>query len=177
MSDRPDLSAWLTKREAAEAIGVGEKTVQELAAAGKLQRGSWRRDGRGPILAVYHPDDVAREAAARRPGAAAFVLPAAGPGLGNGAGRALEADAPAAADLVRQPAAGDDVLRAVFAAALRAVTSETSRKSEKLFLTLEEASAFTGLSPGALRRLVREEKLEAVRDRRLKFRRRDLEAL
>lgn len=45
------------------------------------------------------------------------------------------------------------------------------------FLTLKEATAYTGLSPTFLRRLIDAGKLVAVRDGRLKVRRSDLDAM
>jgi hypothetical protein len=64
-----DYTGWLTKAEAATAIGVTTKTVERLAEKGKIQQGATQRQGRGPTRAVYHPDDVARIAqrAARAP--------------------------------------------------------------------------------------------------------------
>jgi hypothetical protein len=166
-----DYSTWLTKQQAAERIGCSTKTVEKLAQDRRIQQAAWRRPTGGPAVAVYHPDDVARIAQERRPEASAFVLPA-GPVApnGNGARGELERASPIAP--------GDDVLRSIFAAALRAVTSEKSQNlSEKLFLTLEEAATFSGLSQTCLRRLIAGGKLDAMRDRGLRIRRRDLEAL
>lgn len=176
VTDR-DYATWLPKVQAAEAIGVSTKTVEKLAQAGQLQQASWRRPSGGPAVVVYHPADVARLAQERRPGASAFVLPAGAdfpraPRNGNGAGalaRTVSIETPAAP--------GDDPLRLVFAAALRAVTSETSQKPPTLWLTLEEAAAVAGLSATYLRRQIAAGKLEAVRDRGWRVRRRDLEAL
>ena len=180
-SQRRDLSTWLTKQQAADAIGCSTKTVEALAKEAKLQQASWRRPTGGPPLAVYHPADVQRIAQERQPGATAFVLPADGATNGNGhhvqaainTGRALE---PA-----RLPVAGDDVLRAVFAAALRAVTSESSQKAATTWVTIAEAVELTGLPEPALRRLLKtkvdEVLLIRTRDKGLMVRRRDLELL
>ena len=80
----PTIPTWLTKQQAATAIGVTTKTVERLAQDQKLQQASWRRPTGGPEVAVYHPADVARLAKERRPGAAPFVLPAAADANGNG---------------------------------------------------------------------------------------------
>ena len=172
MARTPDYSTWVTKQQAAEAIGVTTKTIERLAQDGQVQQARWRRQTGGPDRAVYHPGDVARIAETRRQGPPApFLVPAAAdapaPTTGNGA-----------AGLVPAPAAplpGDDVLRLVFAAALRAV-SETSETSA-LFLTLAQASAVSGLSEACLRRLIAAQTLPAIRDRGWRIRRRDLEAL
>lgn len=174
----PDYATWLPKQQAADAIGVSTKTLESMAKAGQLQQAFWRRPTGGPALAVYHPGDVARLALARHPAPAPFVLPAdATSPNGNGDGHGVRHPAvPESTALAVQP--GDDVLRAVFAAALRAVTSQSSEKvGSKLFLTLAEASTVSGLSVSCLRRLITEEKLKAVRDRGWRIRRRDLEQL
>lgn len=180
----PDFSTWLTKDQAAARIGVSTKTVEKLAQDGKLQQASWKRATGGPARVVYHPDDVARLATERRPGAAPFVLPPESAGTagtapqhGGGGGPPAQAGAGALAPVVPPT---DEMLRmaAVFAAAVRAVTSQSSQKGDgPVFLTLEEAAAFTGLSQGCLRRMVDNGTLTAVRDRGLRLRRRDLEAL
>jgi len=174
----PDYATWLTKQQAADAIGVSTKTVEKLAQDQQLQQARWRRPSGGPELAVYHPDDVARLAQARRPDPAAFVLPAGSDhptssATGNGHG-ALARTPPSLPATVP----GDDVLRALLAAALRAVTSPTSQNSEKLFLTLDEASADSGLPVPVLRRFVRAGTLKTIRGRGGPFiRRRDLAQL
>ncbi len=61
-----DYSTWLTKQQAADAIGVSTKTVEKLAADKKLEQAVWRPDNRGMPRAVYQPDDVARMAQERR---------------------------------------------------------------------------------------------------------------
>jgi excisionase family DNA binding protein len=162
-----DLARWLTKHQAADAIGVSTKTIEQWAKEKILQQARYRRPTGGPAIAVYHPSDVARLAAERR-GAESepFLLPA-------------DAAPSGAQELVPVSPAGaasDDVLRAVFAAALRAVTSQKSEKLA-LFVTVEEASAVTGLSQRYLRRLIKDGTLEAVRDRGWRVRRRDLEKL
>jgi len=173
----PDYSTWLTKQAAAHAIGVTTKSVERFVQAGQIQQARWQRDGRGPLLAVYHPTDVARVASERRQGSPApFLVPAAAdmPANGNGHGAGeLARVAPA-------PAPGDDVLRALFAAALRAV-SETSQTSA-LFLTVDEAAAVSGLTARDLRQAIRNGELPARHKeqrswRTWRIRRKDLEAL
>src|SRR5690242_12118850 len=70
----PDLSTWLTKQQASETIGVSSKTVEKLAADGKLQWAKRPQPG-SPPQTVYHPDDVKREAEARNPQIAPYVVP------------------------------------------------------------------------------------------------------
>jgi excisionase family DNA binding protein len=175
-----DYAHWLTKQQAAEAIGVSTKTVEAMAKAQQIQQAVWRRPDGGPARAVYHPQDVARVALGRRPGLSAFVLPPDPDGNGHGSA-AIALSSPAHADA---PAPWTlAAALAEFAAALRAVASQSSEASEKseksapLFLTLAEAATASGLSPTRLRRLIADGTLAAIRDRGWRIRRRDLEAL
>lgn len=165
----PDLSTWLTKEQAAAALGVATKTIERMAQRGLVQQALWKRPGL-PVLAVYEPDDVARLAKDRDPGPLpAFVLPA--PGNGNGHGLV-----PADAGIKNIP--GEDLLRALVTAALR-VVSETSETPAPmaLFLTLEQAAAYCGLSETYLRRQIAAGALKAVKDRGWRIRRADLDEL
>jgi excisionase family DNA binding protein len=182
VSDTParvDLSDWLTKAQAAEAIGVTPKTIERLAQAGKLEQRS-RPQARGPNVAVYFPDDVTKLAQERQPGAKPFVLPAdpdssAGSNGRHTGGAMIPSPSPVLATRV-----GDDPVRAFAAAVYAAVmsqTSETAAAPPTLFLSIDEAAAVSGLSRTCLRRLIRNQKLPAFRDRGWRIRRRDLEQL
>ncbi len=172
MSD-PDYSTWVTKQHAADAIGVTTKTVERFVQAGQIQQARWQPHGRGQTIVVYHPEDVARVAQARQQGPLApFVVPLQdGPAHRNGHGGST-----ALALTPPPPPPGDDVLRMLFAAALRAV-SETSQTSTSLFLTLPEAAEVSGLSETYLRRRIANGTLKAEKDRGWKIRRKDLEQL
>lgn len=177
----PDYSTWLTKAQAAEALKVSTKTIEQWAKEQKLGQAFWRRDGRGNELAVYDPDDVARIALERRRAAVPVILPADPTTNGNGHG-SLAAVSPFSNF---EEARRAYVLEffSEFAGALRAVsaehppTSESSQNSEKLFLTISEASAVSGLSVAYLKRRITDKSLPAERDRGWKIRRKDLEAL
>lgn len=172
-----DYSTWPTKDQAAAAIGVTPKTLERWAQAGKLQQVSWSPQARGPARVVYHPADIERLVQERRQSPAPFVLPAAAdltapPNGSNGHG---------VADLALATVGSDDPLRLLFAAALRAVLSQTSQTSaavsEKWVLTLAEAAAVSGWPASYLRRCIQDGTLPAVKARGWRIRRRDLEAL
>lgn len=172
----PDYATWVTKQQAADAIGVTTKTVERFVQAGQIQQARWQRAGRGPLLAVYQPDDVARIAAERQPGPLPpFLVPgrATVPANGNGHSSTGLATVPPTGDDLLRP--GDDLLRALVAAAVR-VMSETSQ-TPTLFVTIREAAALTGLSQAYLRRAIGNKSLPAEKDRGWKIRRRDLELL
>jgi hypothetical protein len=176
-SQNPDYATWLTKQQAADRIGVSTKTIEAFAKDGKIQQAVYRPQNRGAAKAVYHPDDVARIARERQPGAKAFVLPAGvtSPVNGNGHGRQL----PAVSIDTASPT-GEDVLRLVFAAALQRLTaeppatSENSEKSTAAYVDKTEALAIAGVSYGELREAVRKGE---VKQRGRRYRRQDLEAL
>jgi len=181
MSDVSDIdyATWLTKDQAAEAIGVTTKTVERFVQAGQIQQARWQPEGRGPVRVVYQPDDVARLARERKPGPLpAFLVPGppAAPPNGNGHGSSELVHMESTPDPTGiQLGRGDDLVRALVTAAVR-VMSETSQTST-LFLSLPEASAVTGLSQAFLRRMIAAGTLSAIRDRGWKIRRKDLEAL
>lgn len=172
----PDYSTWLTKQQAADAIRVATKTVERFVQEGKIQQARWQPQGRGPKLAVYHPDDVARIATERRPGLSPFVLPVGTelPANGNGHGD-VQALAPRVEPSNEVLLPGNDLLRVLVTAAAR-VMSETSQ-TPALFVTLQEASIVTGLTQAYLRRKCEDGTLKAIRDRGWRIRRTDLEAL
>lgn len=55
MTDRVadiDYATWLTKDQAAAAIGVTPKTVERFVDDGKIQKAYWQPGGRGPTRVV-----------------------------------------------------------------------------------------------------------------------------
>lgn len=154
----PDYSHWLTKAQAAEIIGVSTKTIEALAKNRQLHQARLRRPGK-PAIVVYHPDDVERVRRARNPDAEPFTLPPEPPPTAI----ARRSDAPQALlswlqGLHLQPGA--------------------VRVSERLFLTIPEASDYSGLPQTYLRRLLAEGKLKGLKTGAgWRIKRSDLEAL
>ena len=183
MSD-PDLATWLTKQQAADALGVSTKTIESLAKDGKLQQARWRRPEGGPALAVFHPAEVHQMAQARRgTGGTAYVVPDPAVAPANGNGHAVEALTitvpPAPADLDPMVVWATAWLTAWTARTSQtSATSQTSQKSPTIYLTLRAAAAFTGLRPKFLKRMIDQGTLSAIQDGRVwKVRKKDLEAL
>lgn len=140
---------WLLKKEAAERLGVSERTLERLIADGKITQSHRRVPGRRP-LAVVNPADIERlEAETVKP---IVVNDSSGSGSKALATRANVL--PMLAGLV---------------------AAMGQQQPNKLFLNLEEASALSGLSQAFLRRLIRDGKLAAVRDVSLKVSRANLE--
>jgi len=160
---------WLTKDAAAAALGVTPKTIERLAQAGKIHQGARQSHGRGPLRAVYHPDDVARMVQERRQAAKAFVLPAGvtSPVSGNGHSSAAAIELSRNRDIPP----GADLLHAV-ALALRQM-SETSQ-TRAAYVDRAAALAIAGVSARELRAAVA---AGEVKQRGRRYRRQDLEAL
>jgi len=174
----PDYATWLTKQQAADAIGVTTKSVERFVQAGQIQQARWQRDGRGPLLAVYQPDDVARIAQERQPGPLPpFLVPGAngsngsngGPHRDPHEGLAHIESTPNLHGIQLGP--GEDLFRALVSAA-RKVMSETSQTSA--YVAKAEALALAGISDSELRKAVQAGEVK-MRGRR--YRRMDLEAL
>jgi len=144
------IEGWYEKREAAEAIGVSMKTVEKLAQTKVLQQRMVKPPGRNHKLVVYHPDDVARERKERNPDAPPFVLP---PAAENGS-VALQRHAMSMPDAAKL---GEDILRALLngSQAPKAPRLAPSELRYRIFLSEDEAVAFTGLGKGTIRKLVK----------------------
>jgi len=178
-----DLATWLPIADAMAAIGVSKRTIERLARAKQLEQRLRPQDGSPPV-AVFSPESVAEEAARRRQSPPPFVLGTVPAGNGNGTGRPVGhiESTPDPSGIQLRP--GDDPIRLLFAAALKAVLSPPSppvaeRVTEsRLFLTIDEAAAVSGLSRAYVKRACESGTLKAIRDgRRWRIRRTDLEQL
>ncbi|MEP7304184.1 MAG: helix-turn-helix domain-containing protein [Acidobacteriota bacterium] len=178
-----DLSDWLPIVHAAQIIRCSTRTIERLARAQKLEQRLRPQDGTPPVV-VYNPDDVARIASERRPAPPPFVLPAGrAPVNRNGQGHGQSLKETPGSFLQTLPA-GDDPIRQLFAAALRAVLSPPSppvaeRMAETLFLTIKEAAIMANLPAADIRRAIESGELKARKTGRggWRIRRKDLEAL
>ncbi len=160
-----DLSSWLSKEQAAEALGVSTKIVEKLANEKTLQKEMKRRAGK-PAIAVYHPDDVDRERKKRNPEAEAFVVPSES--------RERESASTELARHTHPPAAAE-----AFMGLLESLRrpSESLRITERHYLTLKQASDLSGLSQALLMRKIKAQELPAIKDVSWKIKRTDLEKL
>ena len=50
MHTKPDYSTWLTKQQAADAIGVSTKQIERWTQEKRLQVAKWKRPEGGPRL-------------------------------------------------------------------------------------------------------------------------------
>ncbi len=151
-----ELDEWKTKEEAAQLLQVGVKTVERYAKADKIRREYRRIPGRRP-LPVYNPEDIEKIRQENVP------MTPAEPQPSQALTRKLDPAAFLSA-LLQNVQNGNGQPSKV-------------RLSEKLYLTLNEAAEFTGLSKTLLRRKIHDGELTALRDGGFKIRREDLESL
>jgi hypothetical protein len=167
---RRNYATWLTKQQAADAIGISTKTIEKLADEGKLQWAKWKRPEGGNEIMVYHPRDVERQRKKKNPEAKPFILPPEKPPQRE---TAVAVRLPAA---IKPPVRNnrDNQL-------LQVLQLLASQRSNSLYLTLPEAAKYTGLGIGYLRRLVESGTLVPLKGAgshgAMVFRRTHLEAL
>ncbi len=156
----------MTKKEVADLLQVSSKSVENFAAAGKLQSAKRKQTGR-PDAAVYHPGDVVRLREERdrelAPHAVARIPEAH-----------FSQSSPTSQTL---PVYANTQMETALIAVLREQFQKPA-ETHFPFVTIKEASAITRLSQVYIRKCVTCGKLEGIQDgRRLWIRRRDLEGL
>jgi hypothetical protein len=156
MSNQPTLEDWLTKQQAAQFLGVAEKTVDRMAAKGELQKSERKQPGRAPIV-VFHPDDVGKAKAARQHAPEPFVMQT---------------------NTAVQPMSDPDVPVRPLLDRLSNVLELAAHQSvplrDKVYLTMAEAHTYSGLSRDVIRQAVRDGKVKRLGR---VYRRADLEQL
>ena len=148
------LDDWFTKSQAASVLRVSEKTIERLATKGEIRRATRKRPGVRPSP-VYCPEDLDRVKNAQTP--PAVVMP---PQAEAGGVPAL---APRAGEL------------SAFLQSL--ITGADVPLRDKLFLSVKEATRFSGLPESTIRRLLRSGKLPGVKTGGWRIKRSDLEQL
>jgi hypothetical protein len=163
-----DLSDWLVAMEAAMRIGCSTRTIERLGAAKKIEARLRPRAGSPPV-AVYNPEDVARIAAERQPAPPAFVLPAVTAGNGNGTSHTSDMSNPHTRSVLARRPAADDAQQQFFAYLLHTLQSPPSPPvsesvaETRMFVTLKEAAAISGLPAADLKRACESRELKARR--------------
>ena len=165
-----DYSAWLTQQQAAQALNCSTKTVQKLATAGKLQSKAGVKLHDGPGLhTVYHPQDVEALRKERNPEAPPFLLPE------------MKPTSASTAIVRRQPLSTptDLVARLLETISETSKNGRTVKLSERVYLTLREASEYSGLPQSWIMREINAKILGARYQEGVGYRikRTDLEAL
>ena len=159
------LDHWKPKREAAELLQCSEKTVERMATRKEIQKALRRSPGKPPMV-VYHPEDIE---SLRRAMSTTEAFPISSDDSAVDGERSLPARRAGASDLILQLA---DALSPA-----RDTAPSLSDLGHKIYLTLEEAARYSGLTKSLLLQKLKADKLKGFKDRGWKIRRVDLEAL
>ena len=151
MPDDP-LDDWLTKVQAATFLQVSEKTIERLATKGDIRRATRKRQGARP-LPVYDLEDLQKVKDSQT--AQPTIVPESQPTQT----KALAPRVDLPSFLQAFSPAGDVPLK------------------DKLFLNLKEAARYAGLPQSLIRRLIRANKLNAIKAGGWRIKRTDLEQL
>lgn len=156
----PDYSTWLPTDDAARAIGCNRRTLASQAKHWKIQVVPYRRlngpgSALGPLEKRYHPGDVERVRKERNPGAEPFVLPAGTGGpVATIKRRGIllpDAERTGAELLARLLQSPNNVLNPVSRGSQPVLPPSELR--HRLYLSEDEAVAFTGLGKETLDKL------------------------
>lgn len=166
-----DLSSWLTKQEACGRLGgISERTLDRMVERHEIERRPRPRPGRSPE-AVHNPKDVEAKLP-RNP----YVMPAEEAAASTGSSpesTEFSETGDAVTTVAKSPAIPAIALLTEYRRLLAAGTPAPV----KLWLTVAEALEYSGLTKALLRRLVKDGRLPGIKDRSVKIRRADLEAL
>jgi excisionase family DNA binding protein len=146
-----NFAEWITKLDAAEQLGISERTLERTIQKQRLRTAQRRIPGRKPIV-VIHPSDFEK---LRRETVPATPNP----------------PSEESTDLTVRPPSR--VVQEFFQSLLTTLPYPL----KALSLSIKEASAYTGFSQAFLLRQVKEGKLPAIRDRGYRLLRRDLDVL
>ena len=151
-------ATWYSKQEAAQRLGISERTLERKIEAGEISTAQRRIPGRKPMT-VCSPADVDR--------------------LAEATAQPVVETLPAEETLPVRQTKTKSVAGAAAAspAALLQVLAANLDRTPKLYLTLEEASAYTGLTQAYLMRKIQAKEVPAVRDVSWKIRRSELDKL
>ena len=146
-----NFAEWVTKLDAAEQLGISERTLERTIQKQRMRTAQRRIPGRKPIT-VIHPSDFAKLKRETVP-----ATPNPSP--------------EASTDLTVRPPS-----RAV-QEFFQSLLTTLPYPLKALSLSIKEAAAYTGFSQAFLMRQVKEAKLPAIKDRGYRLLRRDLDAL
>jgi hypothetical protein len=160
LTSPPDLSGWPSKLDAARLLGIGERTLdRQIARTGAPEiRMRPRNNGRKPEP-VCNPQDLERLVAERK--RAVLMSP----------------EFSSAVALAHPVDDGPAISRVMSAVAKILGPSLEAVTARPLWLTLQQAAGYTGLSMALLVRLAQGGAVDAVKDNGWKFRRAALDVL
>ena len=149
----PDFAAWLTKQEAARAIGASEKQIERLAKKGQIEQKFRTAPGQARV-SIFHPGDVQR--------------------IVDGQRTTFRVQETALSVSDRIDTRATDVFAQVLEHIAHVVEAQNNWNERAVYVSLDEALRITGLSAATVRRLAREGRVARLSR---KYRRADLEKL
>ena len=160
LTSPPDLSTWPSKLDAARLLGIGERTLdRQIARTGAPEiRMRPRNNGRKPEP-VCNPEDLQRLVEERK--RAVLMAP----------------EFASTVALAHPVDDGPAISRVISAVARILGPPLEAIEARALFLTLKQASIYTGLSMALLVRLAQQGEVDAIKDNGWKFRRAGLDAM
>ena len=133
------------KRDAARILNVAEKTIERLAKRGDIQQATRKRPGAASVV-VFHPGDIEKvrqeQEAAAKPGA--FLVPAEKGGSVELTQQSRVSPLDQLVTLLQRPASSVAL-------------------TDKLYLTLKEAAALSGLPVSYIQAAMKEGKITAIK--------------
>lgn len=172
----PDLSTWLSDAEVCARLEISARTLDREAKAGRMHPMNRHRPGLR-AQRVWNPEDID----ARLPQRPAQVMPPETPPV-RFRPYLSDVQIPPVTELSRSGDLGGALVTALAGALQRIADVVETRtlppqRPATPWLTLPDASEYTGLSVAYLRRVIKAGKLPWIRDRAIKVRRADLDNL
>jgi excisionase family DNA binding protein len=158
---KPDLSSWYTTEEVMSKLRMSQRSVYRLRTEKRIGWARRREKGKQPEP-VYNPADVDAIQATLAPAPALLEAPAAANG-------AVATTRPAKAGV-------QDGFSQFMEFVQRGMAAQAAVAAPRLFLTIEEASEYSGLSQLCLRRLCKEGAIPSIKDRSVKIPKAGLDA-
>ena len=161
-----DLNHWLTKREAAQLLGVAEKTIERLSAKREIQKAERKRLGHSPVV-VFNPDELNRIKEAKDQPLEAFPVPEGSEPQTAVAKISPPQEQPPSALVLA-------LAQAIGTAAASSRTILTVPIQERVYLTPREAAALAGLPESYIRQKLADGTLKGIKAGGWRVRREDI---
>lgn len=163
MASMPDnFEGWPTKAQLSKETGISERTLDRMVSKGELQQGYRQMPGRRPIALINPADAQKLRDSAMKP--SAFLMQDENPPTLTHSDKSLA--------LVKRSSTTDALTTAI-----QQAVQSAQMQATRLFLTLDEASEYSGLPKAYLSRALASGELPGLKANGWRIRRRDLDKL
>ena len=166
----PDLSSWYTLEQTIDKLQTSARSVYRLRDEQKIRWATRREKGVRPTP-VYNPDDVESIRKTRDEKAVAKIAPPAE----NGELTKATTTTTAPKTLMRAATTNNPMTRFFDLWEKALLAAEVPVPQARPFMTIEEASAYSGLSQALLRRMCKDGTIGSIKDRGVKIRKSELD--